>query len=643
MIPRLPKRLTQLLVTGLPLLATLIVLAAVAPAHASANIGAPPGHATLASHPVAPVANACARFTAGSIVQDPPALFSHNGKLKVNLSYQTTTDTDGRTLFCFMTPEGLENPTLHVHPGDHLVINMTNNTPATPLVEAINPPNCGASDLTGSSVNIHFHGTNISPTCHKDEVVHTLINSGQSFRYDVHFPADEPPGLYWYHPHAHMLVEAALQGGASGAIVVDGIQNLQPAVRHLAQRVLVIRDQNVAGNPNPVGDIPSWDLTLNNVPIAYPDEVPAVIQMQAAEKQLWRVVNASADTIIDLQVQYDGEPQNLQIVGLDGVPTGSQDGDRHGKIVNATDILLPTAGRAEFIVNAPPSTVTNAGLVTLAINTGPDGDNDTQRTLATIQTVTKSTSVSAEDSVLPDVTAPASPQRFENLKTARVTAQRSLYFSEVLSDPSNPSSPTNFYITVAGATPELFDPNNPPAIVTTQGAVEDWTIENQAMENHEFHIHQIHFLVLSQNNFAINGTQPNPSIQGQMLDMIQVPFWDGNPSHPYPSVTVRMDFRGADIGDFVYHCHIAGHEDGGMMAIIRVERSRTAAAIERTRLYLVSLGESLGLLPGPNVEEIQRVQAWCVRRRLVLRRTAGRGRIDNRVIAGRQVFQASAN
>lgn len=34
--------------------------------------------------------------------------------------------------------------------------------------------------------------------------------------------------------------------------------------------------------------------------------------------------------------------------------------------------------------------------------------------------------------------------------------------------------------------------------------------------------------------------------------------------------TVRMDFRGADIGDFVYHCHIAGHEDNGMMAIIRV-------------------------------------------------------------------------
>jgi FtsP/CotA-like multicopper oxidase with cupredoxin domain len=48
-----------------------------------------------------------------------------------------------------------------------------------------------------------------------------------------------------------------------------------------------------------------------------------------------------------------------------------------------------------------------------------------------------------------------------------------------------------------------------------------------------------------------------------------VPFWKGK-GHPYPSITVRMDFRGPDVGDFVYHCHILGHEDNGMMATIRV-------------------------------------------------------------------------
>jgi FtsP/CotA-like multicopper oxidase with cupredoxin domain len=106
--------------------------------------------------------------------------------------------------------------------------------------------------------------------------------------------------------------------------------------------------------------------------------------------------------------------------------------------------------------------------------------------------------------------------------------------------------------------------------------VQDWIIQNRAEENHEFHMHQIHFLVLSQNNFEINGSDRVDEHNGQFMDMIQVPFWDGNPKHPFPSVTIRMDFRGPDIGDFVYHCHILGHEDNGMMAIIRVLPAKSA-------------------------------------------------------------------
>jgi FtsP/CotA-like multicopper oxidase with cupredoxin domain len=51
---------------------------------------------------------------------------------------------------------------------------------------------------------------------------------------------------------------------------------------------------------------------------------------------------------------------------------------------------------------------------------------------------------------------------------------------------------------------------------------------------------------------------------------VQVAHWDGNPQHPYPTIRVRMDFRGPDVGDFVFHCHILAHEDLGMMNIIRV-------------------------------------------------------------------------
>lgn len=555
----------------------------IATAQLLSSCGGSSGSGSSSPTPILPVADACPREAAGSTLQNPSDLFSSGGVLKVTFSYQTRTDADGRTLFCFMTPDGLENPTLHVNPGDRLVINVTNNTPATPVVMKIDPPNCGATTLTQSTVNIHFHGTNTSPSCHQDQVIRTMINSGQTFAYNVHFPSDEPAGLYWYHPHAHMLTEAALQGGASGAIVVEGIQNYQPAVADLAQQIIVICDQNVAGNPTPGGDVPSWDLTLNTIPIAYPAEVPAIIQMQAGAQQFWRVSNSSADSILDLQVLFDGVPQTVQIAALDGVTTGSQDGTGQGQLVNATDVLIPTAGRAEFIVSAPPPTVTNASLVTLNINTGPDGDNDPQRTLGTIQTVTESPTVASDAArIRSAMIGPKWKQRFADLASTQATAQRTFYFSE-----NNPDS--EFYVTADDATPTLFDPNNPPAIVTTQGSVEEWTVQNQSLENHEFHIHQLHFLVESQNNFQANGSQPDPSIDGQVMDTIQVPFWDGNPSHPYPSVTVRMDFRGPDTGDFVYHCHIAEHEDHGMMAIIRVMPSSPMATIERMRLYLASL------------------------------------------------------
>jgi FtsP/CotA-like multicopper oxidase with cupredoxin domain len=506
----------------------------------------------------------CPRFSAGSTVKNPPALHSQGGSLTVNLSYNTVTDTDGRTLYCFTTPTGTESPTLHVHPGDHLIVNVKNNLPkAAPASEMQMSTNaavvCGAATMDASSVNIHYHGTNVSPTCHSDEVIHTLINSGQTFTYNIAFPTDEPPGLYWYHPHVHGIAEVAVQGGASGAIVVDGIENLQPSVAGLPERVLIIRDQTVAGAPMPGGTIPSWDLTLNYVPISYPALTPAVIRMQQGQQEFWRVVNASADTILDLQVLFDGTPQTLLLVGLDGVPVGSQDGTHQSKLIPITDLRLPPASRMEFLLTGPSASVKSATFATQAIATGPNGDNDTARTLATIigsETEDGMSKVAA-------VSGPPWKPRFLDIASATVTAQRKLYFSEN-------ATQTKFFITVDGQTPAVFSAANPPAVITTQGSVEDWTIENRAQENHEFHFHQIHFLVLSQDNFQTNGSQPVAAIQGQLMDMTEIPYWDGNPAHPYPSVTVRMDFRGPDIGDFVYHCHILNHEDQGMMAIIRV-------------------------------------------------------------------------
>jgi len=517
----------------------------------------------------------CPRFAAGSTISEPADLFSQNGLLFVSLTYRTMVDQNGLTRFCFTSLDGKKSPTLHVNPGDHLVLTITNlvpsNAPGLPAMHMHSEPGmdissgsgkaltvCGAANMTPSSVNVHYHGTNISPTCHSDEVIRTIVNSGQTFVYNITFPTDEPPGLYWYHPHIHGIAEAAVEGGATGAIVVEGLQNIQPAVAGLPQRILVLRDNEV---PNSTGDPsePAWDISLNYTPVAFPNYTPVLIPIRPSERQLWRVANTAAGTIMDLQLQYDGVPQTLGLVGLDGVPTGSQDGTRLGKIVNVNHILVPPAGRAEFIMTGPSLRVKNATLLTNGVDTGPDGDNDPTRPIATLKA---SANAPEPPLLVPTARVRAARQRFEGLRTATVTAQRKLYFSE-----DNPNG--QFFITVEGQTPTLFDPTLPPAIITTQGSVEDWTIENRAQENHEFHMHQIHFLLT-----AVNGV-PVSAQKQQFLDMVDLPYWSG--TGPYPSVTVRMDFRGPDIGDFVYHCHILEHEDKGMMQIIRVVPASAAA------------------------------------------------------------------
>jgi FtsP/CotA-like multicopper oxidase with cupredoxin domain len=534
--------------------------------------------------PVKPVSNPCQRFQAGSVVHNPPALFSSNGVLNVRFSYQQTTDSAGRLLHCFMTPDGLEEPTLHVNPGDTLSITVTNNTPASPLGEIFNPPNCGDRTVqfsppangiasVGSSVNIHYHGTNVTPQCGGDNVTKTIINSGSTFQYSFTFPTNEPPGLYWYHPHIHGLAERDLLGGASGALVVDGIQNVQPTISGLRQRILVMRDQTqLQGLAESAGNcgngVPFQDLSVNYVPIdshlqssGLVTFTPAELHMMAGEKQFWRVTNSTADTILDLQVLYDGVPQTIEIVGIDAVPVNSQEGTQPGLLIPATHFRLPTAARVEFLVQAPASTVKVAQLVTNNINTGPQGDCDPTRPVFNIVL----TGDTETDSGIGTFTGLSlSQQRFGGLSSKPISATRTFQFAEI--------QPTQFFITQVSAnqSPTVFDANNPPAVVTTQGSVEKWIIQNVAQENHEFHMHQIHFLVQSQDNFDDNGGTPAPAINGQFLDMIEIPFWVGKKGVPIPQVQLLMDFRGMDIGDFVYHCHILSHEDLGMMAIIRV-------------------------------------------------------------------------
>jgi bilirubin oxidase len=120
-------------------------------------------------------------------------------------------------------------------------------------------------------------------------------------------------------------------------------------------------------------------------------------------------------------------------------------------------------------------------------------------------------------------------------------------------------SMTNFYINGLKFDMEQIN------FSTTLGKTEIWTITNQTMMAHPFHVHGNSFYVLS-----INGATPAANMRGRK-DVITIPPMTG-------SVKIIMKFE--DFSDpkmpYMYHCHILSHEDDGMMGQFIVNGSPTS-------------------------------------------------------------------
>jgi FtsP/CotA-like multicopper oxidase with cupredoxin domain len=557
----------------------------------------------------------CPRPAPGAAVPEPEGLRSQNGTLEVSLTVRNFTANNGSVRYCYLLPDGSQSPTLRLHRGDLLILRLKNqltvpenNSAAsssgtaahTHASKTAKADPCASVVMTLTSTNLHFHGLTIPPICHQDDVLKTSIQPGDAaFEYRFRIPDNEPPGLYWYHPHIHGFSKAQVVGGASGALIIEGIERANRELAGLPERVLVIRDQDLL-NPDappaksePVvpktlidrdGDSanngtgfgkPAKDLSVNFVPVPYPDYPPASIKMKPGTRELWRVLNASSVTYLNLALLFRRAPQKLGIVAIDGVPTNAN-GNTANAIAWRDHVGVPPGGRVEFIVDGPSAEVTGL-FVTRTVDTGQGGENDPNRALALVIPAADAPELPSSLSTAPlPLEAPAMPW----LGSVTPVRVRRLYFSEKLEKPDDPNSATTFYITVDGQTPTAFDPaSDVPNIVVKQGDVEDWIIENRSTELHAFHIHQIHFLLMEYSGVPID--------EPFLRDTINVPYFNHR-GLSYPSVKLRMDFRDPNtVGTFVYHCHLLEHEDGGMMGLIRVEpavppASQTIQATGRT-------------------------------------------------------------
>jgi len=109
---------------------------------------------------------------------------------------------------------------------------------------------------------------------------------------------------------------------------------------------------------------------------------------------------------------------------------------------------------------------------------------------------------------------------------------------------------------------------------------ETWELVPLSTENHNFHIHQTRFRIVGgsgvpagtggivQDNIPLGVAVPHiPEVMEKQNGVCTADQWRNGQCSSPPTV-INIPF--SQLGEFVYHCHILEHEDGGMMAKIRV-------------------------------------------------------------------------
>ena len=111
---------------------------------------------------------------------------------------------------------------------------------------------------------------------------------------------------------------------------------------------------------------------------------------------------------------------------------------------------------------------------------------------------------------------------------------------------------------------------------------EQWELIQLSTENHNFHLHQTRFTMVgtnggvAQDNFPLGVATPDATISDVVSNPLNKYFQNGVCTIPQwrtghcASTSEFVSIPFTQLGEFVYHCHILEHEDGGMMARIQV-------------------------------------------------------------------------
>jgi FtsP/CotA-like multicopper oxidase with cupredoxin domain/cytochrome oxidase Cu insertion factor (SCO1/SenC/PrrC family) len=323
--------------------------------------------------------------------------------------------------------------------------------------------------------------------------------------------------------------------------------------------------------------------------------------------QIWDISNQSAN--LHYVLGFSGSNSaNLRfyVLGRDGIPdaSGLQD------LLPQTTLFIPPAGRATVVVPTDSLDGATVNVVARTVDTVGDdyfqygkgfGQRPTPWNIISLVPGASGTGAPLPATIASQINellslAPAAPVP-ERWSSQRIDA------TYVLAEPPNPTpgllppEPAQFSLyrlaepgrTFTKGPADAYEDYEPPIAHLTPGRPQRWIIQNTNTEWHTFHLHQCHFFVdrfttiqdyvhpeanqePPEDNagnpfYAVN--EPPPAGSGKAVGQ---PFYSGEvdtvsiPNGLQVWLTLPMNEGPQIAGEFVMHCHILEHEDGGMMA-----------------------------------------------------------------------------
>jgi len=408
----------------------------------------------------------------------PSDMYSNKqGILEVSLIIEEKQGLVGNESVTALVYNGsLMGPTLHIKPGERLVVNLVNEVDQT---------------------NIHFHGLHVSPTGSSDNIFR-VVEPGETANYVLDIPINHPTGTFWYHPHLHGLATTQVGGGMSGLIKIEGLEDLLPsALNNITQQTFVLKAFPWSLNGSSTNPIYKWAnyFTVNG-------QINPVINISSGETQLWQFANIDPATFYNITLPG----HTFHIIAEDGNPVW--------EVWDGKNLVLPAGKRFEVLVTGGE----NGTYPLKSLPYNRSGFSPTSEvTLATVN-------VQGKDGAQTTEVTPSSLVPRHDLGDAQIQTQRTLVFN---GSPDNQTATRFGDVGTNQINGKVFDHNRVDYIVKL-GDVEEWTLKNSDNEDHTFHIHVNDFQVMSVNGQPYNahGLQDTVVLPQGGEVVVRIPFTD---------------------------------------------------------------------------------------------------------------------